>query len=70
MGIRRNYYKGNTYSYTFVGVSDSHQIQDLGSLLKNLLILCGFDGEKEIIIHIGSMLKETSSSVDEDGLYF
>ncbi|CAI3199014.1 MULTISPECIES: hypothetical protein [Clostridium] len=46
MGIRRNYYKGNTYSYTFVGVSDSHQMQDLGSLLK-----------------------ETSSSVDEDGLY-
>ncbi|CAI3650315.1 hypothetical protein CNEO4_280066 [Clostridium neonatale] len=35
-----------------------------------MLILCGFDGEKEIIIHIGSMLKETSSSVDEDGLYF
>ena len=38
--------QGNTYSCAFVGVSDSHQIQDLGSLLK-----------------------ETSSSVEGDGLY-
>ncbi|WP_317077701.1 hypothetical protein, partial [Clostridium neonatale] len=36
--------QGNTYSCAFVGVSDSHQIQDWGSLLKNLLILCGIEG--------------------------
>ncbi|CAI3634822.1 hypothetical protein CNEO3_30071 [Clostridium neonatale] len=41
-----DYFKWNACSYAFVGVSDSHQMQDLGSLLKG-----------------------TSSSVDEDGLY-
>ncbi|CAI3194326.1 hypothetical protein CNEO2_70001 [Clostridium neonatale] len=36
----------------------------------SFLILCGFDGDNEILIYIVSLFKEISSSVDEDGLYF
>ena len=46
-------------------------------ILKNFLTLCDFNRDKDILIHIFSMFKETpihihsketSSSVDEDGL--
>ena len=38
-------------------------------ILKNFLTLCEFNRDKDILIHIFSMFKETSSSVNEDGLY-
>ncbi|CAG9707616.1 hypothetical protein CNEO4_970007 [Clostridium neonatale] len=39
MRVRRNSFRGNTYSYTFVGISASHQIADFGSLIKETYLL-------------------------------